>query len=187
MPNRQFKQLSLGSKDWTVIKVSRYPHCVERGRHYNDAYLRPGALETLQKCQRKIAVKVAFVEFVKDDRVDAFESWICQQTAGQNTLRNKPESRARPDPLFEADLVSNRSANLFAPFPCDPSCRQASRDPARLEHDNFAANETENGRRNTGGLPSSWRCFDDEVDRMLQDCENIRQNRIHRKCWLSNH
>jgi hypothetical protein len=187
MPNRQFKQLPLGSKDWTFIKVSRYRRRIERGRHYNDAYLRPGALETLQKCQRKIAVKVAFVEFVKDDRVDAFESWICQQTAGQNALRNKPESRVRPDPLFEADLVANRSANLFAPFPCDPSCCQASRDPARLEHDNFAADETENGRRNTGGLPGSWRCFDDEVGRMLQDCENLRQNRIHRKCWLSNH
>ena len=90
--------------------------------------------------------------------------------AGQNALRNEPESRARTDPLFEADLVANRSANLFAPLPCDPSCRQASRDPARLEHDDFAADETEKGRRDTGGLPSSWRCFDDEVGRMLQDC-----------------
>jgi hypothetical protein len=58
---------------------------------------------------------------------------------------------------------------------------------ARFEHDNFAADETENGRRNTGGLPSSWRCFDDEVGRMLQDCQKLRQNRIHRKRWLSHH
>jgi hypothetical protein len=144
-------------------------------------------LETLQKCQRKIAIKVAFVEFVKDDRVDAFESWICQQTAGQNALRNKPESRARPDPLFEAYLVANRSTYLFAPFPCDPSCRQASGDPAGLKHDNFTTDETENGWRNTGGLPGSWRCFNDEIGRVLQDCENLRQNRIHRKCWLSVH
>jgi hypothetical protein len=133
------------------------------------------------------SLSVAFVEFVKDDRVDALESWICQQTAGQNALCNKPESGARPDRLFEADLVANRSAYLFAPFPCDPTCRQASRDPARLEHDHFAADEAENGRRNTGGLPSAWRCFDDEVGRMLQDCENLRQNRIHQKYRLSNH
>src|ERR1700756_64362 len=82
MPNRQFKQFPLGSKHWTVIKVSRYRRRIERGRHNNDAYLRPHALETLQKRQRKIAVKVTFVEFVEDDRVDAFESRICQQTAG---------------------------------------------------------------------------------------------------------
>jgi hypothetical protein len=187
MPNRQFKQLPLGSKDWTVIQVSRYRRRIERGRHYNNAYLRPRALETLQKCERKITVKVAFVEFVKDDRVDALESRICQQTAGQNALRNKPESRARPDPLFEADLVADRSAYFFASFPCDPTCRQASRDPARLEHDNFAADEAENGWRNTGGLPGSWRCFNDELGRVPEDCENLRQNRIHRKCWLSNH
>src|ERR1700755_2084656 len=40
MPNQQFKQLSLGSKDWTVIKVSRYRRRIERARHNNDAYLR---------------------------------------------------------------------------------------------------------------------------------------------------
>ena len=77
MPNRQFKQLPLGSKNWTVIKVSRYRSRIESGRHYNDAYLWPSTLKTFQKRQRKIAVKVAFVEFVKNDRVDAFESWIC--------------------------------------------------------------------------------------------------------------
>jgi hypothetical protein len=55
------------------------------------------------------------------------------------------------------------------------------------EHDDFAADKTENGRRNTGGLPSSRRRFDDEVARTLQGRKNLRQNRIHRKCWFSTH
>ncbi len=64
---------------------------------------------------------------------------------------------------------------------------QACRNPARLEYDNFAADKTENGRWNTRRLPGSRRRFDDEVARTLQGCKNLRQNRIHRKCWLSTH
>ena len=127
------------------------------------------------------------MELVEDDRVDALEGWIGQQPAGQNTLRDKPQSRARPDSLFETDLVANRPADLFAQLPRDPSCRHACGDSAWLEHDDFAADETENGRWNTSGLPRSRRRFDDEVGRMLQGRENLRQNRIHRKCWLSTH
>ena len=66
-------------------------------------------MEALQKCQRKIAVQVALVELVEDDRVDAPEGWICQQTAGQNAFGDKPQSRAWSDLLFETDLVANRS------------------------------------------------------------------------------
>jgi hypothetical protein len=186
MPDRQLKQLSLRPKDRTIFKVSSYRRRIERGRHHNDAYLRPAALETLQECERKIAVQVALLEFVEDNRIDALESWIDQEPAGQNTLRDKPLSRARANPLFETDLLANRSANLFAQLPRDPSCSQACRNPARLEHDDFAG-QTENGRWNTRGLPGSRRRFDDEVARLLQGRKNLRQNRIHRKCRHSTH
>src|ERR1700704_399455 len=73
MADRQLKQLSLRSKDRTIFKISSYRRRIERGRHHDDAYLRPDALETLQECQCKIAVEVALVEFVEDNRVDALE------------------------------------------------------------------------------------------------------------------
>jgi hypothetical protein len=76
MLDRQLKHLSLRPKDGTIFKVSSYRRRIERGRHHDDAYLRPGALETLQECQRKIAVQVTLVEFVEDNRVDALEGWI---------------------------------------------------------------------------------------------------------------
>jgi hypothetical protein len=130
---------------------------------------------------------MALVELVQNDRVDAFQGWIRQQTAGQNTFCDKPQSRAPTYRFFEADLVANRSTNLFAQFPSDPSCRHTRRDPTRLEHYDFATEETKNGRWNPGGLPGSrWR-FDDKAGRMLQGRKNLRQNRIHRKCWLSIH
>jgi len=59
MPNRQFKQLPLGSKDWTVIKVSRYRRRIECGRHYNDAYLRPDALKTLERYKPELFAEVS--------------------------------------------------------------------------------------------------------------------------------
>jgi hypothetical protein len=76
------------------------------------------------------------------NRVDTLEEGIGQQPASQNALRDKPQSRARSNPLLETDLVADRSAHLFAHLPRDPSCRQARRDPAGLEHDDFAADET---------------------------------------------
>src|SRR6185295_2213260 len=99
-----------------------------------------------QECQRKITVQVSLVKLVEDDRIDSLEGWVCQQTAGQNALCDKSQSRARSDLLFETDLVADRSSNLFAQLPSDSSCRHTCRDPAGLEHDNFAADETENGR-----------------------------------------
>src|SRR5258705_13984228 len=101
------------------------------------------------------------MKFVEDNRIDALQGWIDQEPAGQNNLRDKPQSRARADPLFETDLVANRSANFFAQLPRDSSCCQARRDPAGLEYDNFAADKTENGRWNTRGLPGPRRRFDD--------------------------
>src|SRR5260370_916162 len=96
-------------------------------------------------------------------------------------------TRTRHHALFGTDLVAVRSANLFVQCPGDSSGRQACADPARLEHDNFAADETENGRWNTGGLPRPRRRFNDQVVRMLQGRKKFRQNRVHWKCWLSTH
>jgi len=100
---------------------------IERGRHHDDSYLRPCSLEALQECKRKIAVQVALVEFVEDNRVDALEGWVGQQATGEDALRDKSQTRTRPDPLFETDLVADRSANLFVQFPGDSSGRQACR------------------------------------------------------------
>src|SRR5258705_2208267 len=97
------------------------------------------------------------MKFVEDNRIDALQGWIDQEPAGQNTLRDKPQSRARGDPLFETDLVAHRSANLFPQLPRDPSCSQAYPNPARLEHDHFTAGQTLHCRWNTRGLPDSRR------------------------------
>ncbi len=127
------------------------------------------------------------MELVEDDCIDALEIWIGQQPAGKDTLRDESEARARSDLLLKTDLVANRSTDLFAQLPRDPSRRQARRDPAGFEHDDFAADETENGRWNPGRLPGSRRGFDDEAGRVLQGRKHLRQNRIHRKCWPSTH
>jgi len=130
---------------------------------------------------------VALVELVENDRVDASQGWIRQQTAGQNAFCDKPQSRAPTYRFFEADLVANDSTNLFTQFPSDPSCRHTRRDPAGLEHNDFAVEETQNRRWDPGGLPGSGRRFDYKVGRMPQGRKNLRQNRIHWKCWLSIH
>jgi hypothetical protein len=187
MPDRQRKPLSLRSKDRTTFKVSSYRRRIERGRHHDNPNLPSRALEPLQEYQRKITVQVSLVELVENDRIDSPEGWICKQTAGQNALRDKSQSRAWSGLLFETDLIADRSSNLFAQLPCDPSCRHARCDPAWLERNNFAANETENGRWDAGGLSRArWR-FDDKVGSTLQGGKYLRQNRIYRKCWLSTH
>jgi hypothetical protein len=187
MPDRQRILPSFRSDHGAVLKVSSYRRRVERSRHHDDANLWPSVLEALQECEGKVAVEVTFVEFVEDNRVDTLERLIGQQTAGQNALRDEPQSCARSNPFLETDLVTNRFADFFTQFPRNPSCRQAGRYSARLEYDDFAADKTEDGRGNTSGFPCSWRGFDDEVRRAPQRPKNLRQNRIHRKCWLSTH
>src|SRR5258708_21209923 len=139
-------------------------------------------MEALQERQGEIAVEMALVEFVEDDGVDALEGWSGQEAGCEDALGDKSQTRVRPDPLFETYLIADGSANLFVQFPGDSSGRQACRDPARLEHDNVAADETENGRWNAGGLSSSRRRFNNEGGRVLQGRKKFRQNRVHRKC-----
>ena len=187
MPDRQRKQPSLRPKDGTVAKVSRYRRGIECGRHHDDAYLRPRELKAFQECECEIAVEVTFVELVEDDGIDPLEDGIGEQPAGENALRDEPQSCVGTDVLLETDLVAHCFANLFAEFLRDSSRGHARGDPAGFEHDDFAADQTEGGWGNACGLPGSWGRFDDEVGRALQGCKNLRQNRIHRKCWLSTH
>ena len=130
---------------------------------------------------------MTLVELVQNNRVDTLQGWIGQQPAGQDPLGYITQPGARSYLLLKTDLVANASANLFTRLPRNTPCGQARRNPARLEHDDFAADETENRRWNTSRLPSAWRSFDDEVWCVLQGCEDLRQNRIYRKCWRSTH
>jgi len=106
---------------------------------------------------------------VEDNCVDALEGWIDQEPAGQNTLRDKPQSCARADVLFETDPVANRSANLFVQLPRASSCSQACRNPARL--DDFAADKTENagGTRVVFPVPGGA-----SMTRLLVCCRDTR-------------
>src|ERR1700733_2198004 len=117
MLDRHFKYSSLRPKNRTVSEISGYRCRIKRSRHHDDPYLRPCTLKVLQERQRKIALQMTLVEFVKDNRINTLEHWIGQQPAGHNSLRHKPQSRARPNLLLETDLVANCFAALFVHLP----------------------------------------------------------------------
>ena len=187
MPDRQREQPSFGANDRAVVEEACDGRRVERGRHHNDAKLRPSALKALQQRESEIAVEVAFVELVEHDGVDALEHWVSEKAAGENAFGDEAETCARADLFFEADLVADGFADVFAEFACDAARGHAGGDAARFQHDDFAADDAEERGWDAGRLSGAGWGFDDEAGRALQGCEDLRQNRVYRKCWLSSH
>jgi hypothetical protein len=187
MPDGEGEEPSLGSENGAVSKIVRDGRGVERGGHDEDAQLGACALKPLQEGECEIGVEMAFVKFVEDNCVNALEGGIGEKAASEYALRNEAQARAGTDLFFEADLVTNGRADFFAELGSDPARCETSGDTAWFEDNDCAAEEREEGWWNAGRLPCSGRSFDDKIWGALQGCEDLRQNRIHRKCGLSTH
>ena len=89
MLNREIKQLSFRTNDRTAIEISRHRLGIESRRHHYDEQIGARLLQAFEQGQRKIALEVALVEFIEDDRVDAFQVGIRKQPAREHALRDK--------------------------------------------------------------------------------------------------
>jgi hypothetical protein len=168
MADGEREKAAFGSEDRAVAEEAGDGRGVERGGHDDDAKLRASALETLEQRQGKIAIEMAFVELIEDDGVDALERGVGEEAAGEDAFGDEAEAGAGADPFFEADLVADGFAGLLGPFKGDAPGGETSGDAARLEDDDFAFDNVEQGGRNAGGLAGAGSGFDDEVGRALE-------------------
>lgn len=141
---------------------------VERGGH--DENLEVGALLFLQiesAGEGDVAVEVAFVEFVEDERGNAGEFWVLHDLAEENAFGDETDASLRTGHVFKADLVANFTAEFRIAFGGNASCEQASGEPTGLKDYDLAVAEQSVVKEhlgNLGGLAgASWGGDDDSA------------------------
>ncbi len=129
---------------------------VECGRHDHQLEVGPEVFLQVQRPgQGDVAVEMALVEFVENDRPNARQARVGQHLPQQNALRDKPDPGARGADAVEPDLVADLAPGLAAALAGDTCREHARRETAGLEHHHLAVRQqpaVEQHLGNLGGL-----------------------------------
>jgi hypothetical protein len=105
---------------------------------------------------------MALVEFVEQQRADAFQHRIVLDHPGENALGDHLDPRRRRDLVLEADAVADRLPDGLAQLPRHELRGAARGHPARLQHHDLPAlqpRRIEQGQRHLRGLAGTGRGF----------------------------
>ena len=116
------------------------------GRYYILEQLGEGGMAIVYKAsdtrlERDVAVKVAFVEFVKDEGRNAAQLRVLDHLAQQQTLGDKADACVGAGDVFKAYLVADFAAELGLAFPGDARRKEPSGQPAWLQDDDLSCSE----------------------------------------------
>ena len=115
MSDREIEEAAFGAKDGAAAQIARDGRGVERGRHHDEAQIRPrGGLQAAEQGERQVAFQMALVELVEHHGVDAGELRIGDQAAREDAFGEEAQAGARSGDFFEANLVADRFADTFA-------------------------------------------------------------------------
>ncbi len=124
---------------------------------------------------------MALMKFIQNHGVDALKIRVGEQPPSQHSLGQESQPRTRPADVFESHLVASRFAQLFSQFARDATSGEPRRQPPWLQHENFATNATQEGRRYASGLAGArWR-FDHQTALAPQLCNDPRKQIVDRK------
>ena len=155
------KQPPAGLDHRRLVEQRRDALGLERGRHHQQAQLRPQALARFPaQREREVGVEAALVELVEDDQPDARQLRIGLQPAREQAFGDDFDARIRPDAALEAHLITHGFADFFAEQARHARRRGACREPARLEDQHALAGEpglVEQGQRQHRGLARARR------------------------------
>jgi hypothetical protein len=132
---RDVEHAARGTRGDRVADGTRERCAIERGRHDEQAQVRPQVTPALEReRQAEVALQVALVELVEDHARDSFERGIVLQHAGQDALGDDLEAGRGActglEPGAEADSLAGTLAERVR-----HALRDCARgDPARLEH-----------------------------------------------------
>ncbi len=93
------------------------------------------ALRIKSQRETEIRLQVALVELVEDHAIDVLERGIALQSARQDALGHDFDARRSADAGFEPGAVAHQLPGLRARQLRESSRHGASRNPARLQHD----------------------------------------------------
>ena len=100
-----------------------------------------GLLQVQRAGQRDVAVEVALVELVEDERRDAAQLRVLDHLPQQDAFGDEADAGVGAGDVLEANLVADLAAELGLAFPGDARRQQPRGQPARLEDDDLAGAE----------------------------------------------
>lgn len=154
---------------------------VEGGGHDDDAEVWAGGeLEAAEEGEREVGFEVTLVKFVEDDGGDVAEGGVLGDAAGEHTFGEETEAGAGAGDFFEADLVADGLAELFAEFERDAAGGHAGGDAAGFEDEDIAGERQERGW-DAGGFPCAGFGFEDEVGGGLEPGEDAGEVGVDRE------
>lgn len=149
------------AEDGGIVEVGGDRLGIEGGGHDKDhQVVANGGLDFLEQGEGQIGVEAAFVEFIEQDRANAFEKWIGNKLAGENALSDDAEAGCGADFFLEANLIADLLAELPAVFIGDALGGGTGGDAARLKHHQGGVlggktAGTKQGGGNAGGFAST--------------------------------
>ena len=139
---------------------------------------RGGTLQAAQQGKGQVGIQMTLVKLVQNDAADAAQGRIAQQAPEQNAFGDEAQAGVGAVAALEADLVADRFAHSLAKLVGDAAGGHTGGDAAGLEHDDFAGDVGEQGRRDAGGLASTGRGLQDQAPAVAQGAEKLGQDGV---------
>src|SRR6476620_543967 len=162
-----WKSAAGGSENRTGRQIFFQRARIQRRGHDSEFQIGTGAGLKRQGARKgDVAVEMALMEFVEENRGNAAELGILDQLAEQNSFGDETDAGARRGNIFEPDLVADFIAEPVSAFARDASGGQSRRKTARLKNDDLAIAEQaaiEEDLRNLGGFSGAGWCLDNEA------------------------
>lgn len=109
------KETAFGSENGGVVEVAGDGRGVERGGHDDQFEVGTGGgLEAAEEGESEVGIEVAFVKFVEDDDAGVAEEGVGEKAAVEDAFGDESDAGAGAGDVFEADLVADGVAELFA-------------------------------------------------------------------------
>ena len=125
-----------------------------------------GGLELEGASEGDVAVEMALVEFIEENRGDAAQLRILNELPQENSFGDEADAGAIGGDVFEADLVADFVAEPAVALGGDAGGEEAGGEPARLEDHDLAVAEQaviEEDLRDLGGFAGAGRRLEDEA------------------------
>jgi hypothetical protein len=164
------------------IEPARDAFAVERRRHHDKAQVGTQVrLHVERERGAEVAVQVAFVEFIEEDRGDAGQFRVVLDHAREDAFGDDFDARRLRDLRFEADAVADRFADTLAALRGHEFCRRARGDATRFEQQDAAVaapRRIEQRERHARGFACARRRLQHEPRDVRERREDLRQQRV---------
>ena len=151
--------------DHSAAEERRDRRGVERRRHGGEAEVGAACLlETPQECERDVALEVALVDLVEQHRSHAAKGRVGDEAACEHALGDEAHPRPAARHVLEPHGVPDGLADALAELVGDAPRGKASREAARLEHDDLAVEPgVEQRARRPRRLARTGRCLEHDA------------------------